>query len=384
MTALEKIKQRKKSSKGMISNFLTILTIILIFAFSVTAIIFIGFTFVSSASAASETRTETEIKKEAAKKFQEAMQYAQTFKNIVQVNKKEDENIQVGAFKFEPKKAFVDPKKPEGQIGWYTNNPTQAAYYDESAQHDMQQIANDAIAETTKDENYKDTNGNPIPSPGKSVINSFQTRPVFKVTKDDEHIVKGNELISNAKEIISGTLSSKIKCKDNTQEVCESIFEQKNCNEEVRTVKRVCEKVSQIILIDDPYPGCQRHTSPPAIEDCLAYEVQIPHYRGTGYGKIVLPQKRGARVGFSDSRHPHYYITATNENTGERVIPRRQVSNDYYIELPVSDSQDQTFSFVVERWDRCTCDQPGRMKVYINYMRKIPKIEWKEVSCRDI
>jgi hypothetical protein len=384
MTALEKTKRRKKSHKEMISDFLTILTIVLIFAFSFATIIFIGFTFVSSASAASETRTEVEIKKEAAKKFQEAMQYAQTFKNIVQVNKKEDENIQIGDFKFKPQKTFIDPKKPEEQKGWYTNNPTQAAYYGRSAQHDTQQMANDAIAETTKDDNYKDTNGNPVPTPGKSVVSSFQTRPVFKVTKDDEYLVKSNELISNAKGIISGTLSGKIKCKDNTQEVCESIFEQKTCNEEIRTVKKICEKVPQIILIDDPYPGCQRHTSPPAIEDCLAYGVQIPHYRGTGYGRIVLPQKRGARVGFDNSKHPYYYITATNEATGEKVIPRRQVSNGYYIELPVSNTQDQTFSFVVERWEHCTCERPGRMDVYINYMRKIPKIEWKEVSCREI
>ncbi len=116
----------------------------------------------------------------------------------------------------------------------------------------------------------------------------------------------------------------------------------------------------------------------------MAGGIQIPHYRGAGYGKIVIPKNRGARIGFSDSKHPYYYITATNETTGEAVIPRRQVSNGYYLELTPSKAQDQTFSFVVERWDHCTCNQPGRMNIYINYMRKIPKVEWDEVSNRDI
>ena len=379
MTVSEKTKRRKKSCKKMVGDFLTILTIILIFVFSLACIVFISFTFVSSTSAALDT------KEEAAKKFQEAMQYAQTYKNIVQVNKNEE--IQIRDFKFVPQKAFIVPKKPEDSKepkSWYTNNPTQTTYYGRSTQHDTQQMANAAIAETTKDTDYNDINGNPIPTLGKSIVNSFQTRPIYKVTTNDEYIAKGNQLIKDAKNIVTGSSGSTVKCEIEKKTICESTYEQKTCNEEIRTVKRICEKVPQIILIDDPYQGCQRHTSPPAIEDCLAYEVQIPHYSGTGYGKIVLPQKRGARVGFSDSRHPHYYITATNDTTGEKVIPRRQVSNGYYIELPVSNVQDQTFSFIVERWDECSCDQPGRMKVYINYMRKIPKIEWQEVSCRDI
>jgi hypothetical protein len=366
---------KRKTVKRMIGDCITILTIIAIFVFSVSCIGFIIFTFISSsASAATE--------KSAADKFQEAMQYANSFKDVVQTEKTGEGNVnlKVNSFKLKPGEAFIDPKTKKS---WYMDNPAQSNYYNQGNAHGMEK---EAIAETSRDENYKDANGNPVPTPGKTVISSFQTRPIYKVTKDDEYIVKGNQLTKNSKDIINGNLGGDIKCKDGKEKQvnCESTYEQKICNEEVRTIKRIREEAVEVVFIDDPYSGCKKHTSPPAIEDCLAGEVQIPHYQGTGYGIIEIPKNRGARIGFSDSRHPHYYITATNKITGKVVIPRRQVSNGVYIELPISKDQDQTFNFVVERWDRCTCNQPGHMNVYINYMRKIPKVEWKEVSKRDI
>ena len=360
---------KRKTAKRIVGDCMTILTVIAIFSFSVTCIGFILFTFISSPARAAD-------------KFQEAMQYANSFKDVVQTEKG-NIILKVSSFKLEPGKTFSDPKT---QKSWYTDNPTQSNYYN---QGNIDGMEKEAITETTKNESYQDANGNPITTPEKTVIGSFQTRPIYKVTKNDDYMAKGDQLIKNSKDIITGNLDGDTKCKDDKEKKekqanCESTYEQKTCNEEVRTIKRICEKVPQVVIVDEPYAGCQRHISPPSIEDCLAGVVQIPHYSGTGYGKIVIPKNREARVGFSDSIHPYYYITATNETTGVVVIPRQQVSNDYYLKLTPSKAQDQTFSFIVERWDGCSCDKPGRMNIYINYMRKIPKISWEEESCREI
>ena len=303
--------------------------------------------------------------------YNEAMKIANSLQNtvrsdgkVIQVTKSTGE-----AVTFDPQIVFKD------QPGGYSSNPPQVSY---SA--DVDAMQNAANLEITQGTANKDVLGNQA-AVGKLVADNSKTRPIFKISNDDDFITKSNRVIGDAQNIVKGESSA---CEEKTEEKCTATFEQKTCNETIRTIKRICEKVPHITFIDDLYAGCQKHISPPAIEDCLAGEISIPHYSGTGYGKIVIPQNRGARVGFSDSRHPYYYITATSDTTGEVVIPRRQVSNGYYIELPISKAQDQTFSFIVERWDGCTCHEPGRMKIYINYRRKIPRIEWKEGACRDV
>jgi len=66
------------------------------------------------------------------------------------------------------------------------------------------------------------------------------------------------------------------------------------------------------------------------------------------------------------------------------VSPHTRVDNGRYIELPTSKTQDQTFSFIAHRADGCSCQYPGSLNVYFDYIRKIPEVEWKEGSCRDI
>ena len=316
---------------------------------------------------------EATIAKTPAEQFNEAMKVANLLQNTV---RSDGDTIKVikstgEAVTFDPQTVF------KNQPGGYSSNPPQVGYgIDTNA---MKNAAELGITQVTANKDTHDTQ-----AVGKMVADNSRTRPIFKVSQDDDFIVKSNRAIDGAQHIVRGKSSSEINCEEKIEEKCTATFEQKICNEEIRTVKRICEKVPQITLIDEPYANCQKHTSPPAIEDCLAGEIPIPHYAGTGYGTVVIPKNRGARVGFSDSKHPHYYITATNETTGEIVISRRQVSNGYYIELPISKAQDQTFSFVVERWDQCSCNQPGRMKIYINYWRKIPQIEWQEGACRDI
>lgn len=425
MTVLEKTKRRKKSYKKMVGDFLTILTIILIFVFSLACIVFISFTFVSSASATSET-------KEAAEKFQEAMQYANSKRDVIQTETIEEGNLKktdfkVGSFKLEPEKVFSDPKN---QKSWYNANPTQTTYYSESTQHDTQQMANAAIAETTKDTDYKDTNGNPVPVAGKSIISSFQTRPVYKVTTNDEYIAKGNQLIKDAKNIVTGTSGSAVKCESEKKTICESTYEQKTCNEEVRTIRRICEKVPSITTYvkDIVYPNCQSLIVTQHVDnhcpsgyrevfgadmvrtkgnhwddirfctkqtndgfECYSggYYVERVVDSNFGSGVATVPKKLHARIKISNVYFNPVKVTVINDTTGATICNNSDYGNGGIIELPYSDTQEQTFKFYAtqqscEGWF-CRRDT-GVLVLYIDRIAK-EKIAndpvWQE-ACRDI
>jgi len=87
---------KRKTIKRMVGDCMTILTVIVIFSFSVTCIGFILFTFISSPARAAD-------------KFQEAMQYANSFKDVVQTEKTEEGNInlKVNSFKLKTGEAFM-------------------------------------------------------------------------------------------------------------------------------------------------------------------------------------------------------------------------------------------------------------------------------------
>lgn len=269
----------------------------------------------------------------------------------------------------------------EAGVENYTDNPEQTKYYHGVTAGSSKDLLDDGQKEYRYSEDDKENNAS------QAALKSFRKNPKVKIdpsNPNDPIIARAKHIMKNASEIVTGKPDPTSVTGPRESKTCSIEYTKKTCNEQKGPLQRVCEKVPKVVIVDDPYPGCQGHTSPGSVEDCLAGTVQIPHYRGTGHGRIVLPKKRGARVGFSDSRHPHYYITVNNETTGQQTIPRRRVSNGHYIELPISETQDQTFNFVVERWDQCTCNQPGRMNIYINRMRKMANVEWQEGSCRDI
>ncbi len=177
------------------------------------------------------------------------------------------------------------------------------------------------------------------------------------------------------------------ECKTNDEDKSDQQIDDRDCNacvnyqEEAQPLTKVCEKVPHIqIKKDFSSSGYQKHTSPGSVEDCLVGSVTIPPYSGTGHGKIIVPKNRSARVGFSDSRHPFYYITIVNETTGQTLYQHSRVYNGQYIELPYSKIQDQAFSFIADRWDQCTCNQPGRMNIYMDCIDY--EISWVE-TCNE-
>lgn len=415
----EENKKNRKTTKELIDSFITILSKILTFVFCAILIIFIILVFISSLVKASPD------------KFQEALKYINSHKSVISVKKDNDKNIiEVDSFKLEPEKIFIDPKTKKS---WYTDNPTQSSHYDKNNVHEMKK---EAMAETTKDEGSKDTNGNPIPSPGKTVISSFQSRPIYKITKDDGYIAKGSELIKNAKDIVTGASGSNMKCRDANEGkvACEYTYEQKTCNEEVRTIKRVCEKFAKpsVLTINHTYPNCRRfaiaqgvytpcppgysqilyadmiRSHPPHSDDvyfcmqpvgnkeqaeCYSDAYYIASWAESNHdaGRATVPKKLHSRIRTSNAYSGSIAVTVINETTGQPVVQNARYSTGGIIELPYSETIDQTFRFYIME-SECRgwfCSSPiGILVLYVDHINreKTIKVEWIEdkEACHDI
>lgn len=409
---------KRKTVKRIFGDCMTILTVIVIFSFSVSCIGFILFTFISSpASAATE--------ESAADKFQEAMRYANSFKDVVQTEKTEEGNInlKVNSYKLEPGETFMDPKT---QKSWYTNNPTQSNYYNQGNAHGMEK---EAIAETTKDESYQDANGNPVPTPGKLVTTSFTSRPIAKIGQNEEFMQKGKIVTDNANNIIGGESNKYINCEKQKMSACKTIHVEKTCNEEVRTIRRICEKVPSITTYvkDFVYPNCQsliitQHvnthcpsgygevfgtdmvhtednhwddirfcTKPADGLECYSggYYVERAVDSNFGSGVATVPKKLHARIRISNVYFNPVKVTVINDTTGATICNNSDYGSGGVIDLPYSDTQDQTFRFYATQnscrgWF-CRRDT-GVLVLYIDRMAKekiANKPIWKE-SCRDV
>ncbi len=237
----------KKNTKKALEYLLAVIFAIstLMLSILVIFLFFCIFTIIAASSAfAAADKTPAE-------KFQEAMQYTNSLKNIVSV---EGNNIKVDSFKLAPEKTFSNPKTKES---WYTENPKQTGYYDRV--DNAQEMGKEAIAETTKDEVYNDANGNPMPTPGKAVINSFRTRPIVKVNQNEAYVKNSNLVIDNALNVVAGTSNKFINCENKKTISCKIKYNEKTCNEEVRTVQRICEKVPIISVTTKEvvFPNCK-------------------------------------------------------------------------------------------------------------------------------
>ncbi|EKE00551.1 MAG: conjugal transfer mating pair stabilization protein TraN [uncultured bacterium] len=177
------------------------------------------------------------------KDFQKGVDYANSKKGAVQEV----------VTRFNPQEVFG------GQRGGYTENPSQTGYYKDT-QSDTIALEGAARVEVTKDEDYKDVRGNSVPTPGKVVTEGFKTRPVFKISKDEEHMKKARLIENNASNIVVGESNKNIDCKRRKMLASKTIHVEKTCNEEVRTLRRICEKAPTIKIVDQPYQETQTYS----------------------------------------------------------------------------------------------------------------------------
>ncbi|CAL7962389.1 hypothetical protein GAMM_30021 [Gammaproteobacteria bacterium] len=408
---------KKKTLKRIFSDFMTVLTVISIFVFSIASLVFIIFTFIASPAKAISDNSG---------KFQEAMQCVNSLKNKISLEKDEDKNIiKVGSFKLEPEKTFIDPKTKNS---WYTDSPTQTNHY----QDDIN-MKKEAISETERD--YKDTNGNLVPTPGKAVTESFKKRPVFKISRNEEYIKKGELIEANAGNVITGESNKHIDCENKKLSTCKIVQVEKTCNEEVRTIRRICEKHARVTtyLKDVVYPDCKavvvttavwnncpggysgimyadmvegptdddvricvRQANPGESLECLGgYQISGKwnniHGNGSGNeGVATVPKKTHARIRFSNIYgHGRYLpVTIVNDTTGQTLHNNVRFYNGQVIDLPFSEDKDQVFRFYKsDRTSRASWRDIGVVILYIDHIhreRVANEPVWEESLCHDL
>jgi hypothetical protein len=200
---------------------------------------------------------------------------------------------------------------------------------------------------------------------------------------------KGKLVTDNANNIIGGESNKYINCEKQKMSACKTIQVEKTCNEEVRTIRRICEKVPSITTYvkDIVYPNCQsvivaqtfrggcpsgygaiaasdmvRHETYDDIYICqktvsaneglecsggyLIYGISgnSNHYV-QNTGKATVPKKMHGRIRFSNVYSSPMRVTIVNETTGQTIYNAGSFTNRQVIELPFSETQDQVFRF---------------------------------------
>jgi len=352
------------------------------------------------------------IAKTPTEQFNEAMKIANSLQNtirsdgkVIQVTKSTGETVT-----FDPQTVFKD------QPGGYTNNPPQVDYGTNASA--MENIAQKGIIQ-----GISNAHDHSAPAVGKMVADNFKTRPVFKISKDDDFIVKSNAVIRDAQNI--GQPNNGIDCnlQPSTQEKCIATFEQKTCNEEIRSVTKVCEQIPKVTIINKDvvntnckhleiryghYNGCRAGyrqllytdvikgpnwddvflCDRPAWEgeqECyLGYAVYGCHHksnRRNDYENIwaqgIIPKKLQGYIRIERIYGGGLSGMIINVTTGE-VVSKGSFSENQVIQLPVSETQDQVFKYEPQAGK-------GVVVIYVERINRVKeaKIQWEE-SCREI
>ena len=346
--------------------------------------------------------------------FQKNLEYARALKDTPQKE----------MAKFKPQEVFKNQK------GGYTEDPSQTSHYKGIEQNDTNEMEAAARVDVIKDEDYKDADGKPISTPGKTVTEGFKTRKIFEITQNDKYIKQGKLIETNAHNIVGGESNKHIDCKNKKLSTCKIVHVEKTCNEEVRTIQKICEKVPKITTHVNEIicPNCQSlvitqhvdshcpsghgqllyadmvQTSGNHWDDIRFCTKGLPNNEGSecftgGYiitsnrdnrdsGRATVPKKLHARIRISNAYFNDINGTIINETTGQTLYNNTHFNNGQAIELPYSDTQDQTFRFYPEqpqnhggkRWFRGR--STGVMVLYIEHINreKVADITWPDTG----
>ena len=345
--------------------------------------------------------------------FQQALQLANSLKG----------KAKEAVGKFNPQEVFKNQK------GGYTEEPSQTGHYQGTTQLNAFDMEKSAHNEILKDEPVLGKDGNPRPTPGKVVAEGFQKREVYKINQEAEFMQKGKLITGNAQSIVMGESNKNIDCENQKLSSCKTVQIEKTCNEEIRTVQRVCEKVPNVssFVREITYPNCQHlvmiidgQSSCPAGYDQILHTGEIrtalmqwkearlctksispqdniecyfgKYYIGInqqGSERAIIPKKFHSRIKFSNVHGSETKATIINETTGQTLYNEGTFSNGQVIELPYSDIQDQTFrfyiipspGFMVWEWGHI-----GVMALYINskYREQGARLESWQEACHDV
>ena len=347
--------------------------------------------------------------------FQKGLDYAKS--------KSAQDKIQEALSGFKPQEVF------KSQKGGYTEDPPQADHYKGETQSNTIELAKAAQEEIAKNEDYKDKDGNFVPTPGKAITEDFKSRKVFKIGQKEDFMQKGKLVTENANNIVMGESNKHINCEAKKMSACKIVQVEKTCNEEVRAIRRICEKVPSITthVNEIVYPNCQvldikqhvntrcssgytqilesdmvhtRHDHWDDIRFCTklvpvgepaecysgGYYIATSHRGYFGSERAIVPKKLHARIKISNVYDGFVVGTIFNETTGQPVRNNESFSGGQVIELPYSETQDQTFLFYAIGQRGRYGQRIGVMVLYVDKINKERVADvpvWQE-SCRDV
>jgi len=329
----------------------------------------------------------------------------------------------------------ADPKyDPRTKIDGYTEQPKkEISYYHEEGSDSAGMEIDAATAVKPGLE------GSPNGNTGQAVIHSFKKRPVYKLTWNDPDIQSAKNVEDHPEKHVKLDINSKTNCEKKKTTNCKETFNDKTCTEQVKALVKVCEKVPKIATSsrEIAYPNCQqliitqhvRSYCPagygemfsadmvqtfddhwddirfcaralPAGEgaECFSGAYYVTSNRGSrDAGRVTVPKKLHARIGMSNVYYGFIIGTIINETTGETIHSNAQFSNGQVINLPYSETQDQTFRFYAVQpqsgvsggrfFRRLPEHRPGVMVLYVEHTKReaVANFEgWQEADCHEI
>jgi hypothetical protein len=320
---------------------------------------------------------------------------------------------------FNPTEAFKDKK---GKI-LFTETPPEADHYQAVEQGSKDVLENEGRNSIDKNDATK------------TIWKSFGN-PKIKLNADDSLFDSSREIIKNSAAIATGVSSSPgeivkdgdvpgINCQES--KVCRIEYVKKTCNEEVKPLKKICTRTPIITVNEAIYPNCKqlvitkhynnycpsgygqlfyadlvlttdnhwddirfctREVFIGEDSECFSGGYIITSNRNnTDLGSATVPKKLHARIKISSADFNDLFGTIINETTGQTLYSKTHFSNGQIIELPYSETQDQTFRFYAD-------SSPGRgrstgvMVLYIDHINhKTVDVTWpetlSEMSCHD-
>lgn len=314
--------------------------------------------------------------------------------------------------------------KIEDNIEKYTANPEQIAHYKE------ENLDTIAMEQKAAKESVPDAVESPRENAGQIVAGSFKKRMVYKIDKNDPDVVIAKDIEANPEKHAKVTFDTKASCQKKKTLHCEETFSEKRCEEQVRALTRICEKVPKITTStrDIVYPNCKnliitqhvnshcpsgysevlyadmvhtrdnhwddirfctRAVSVGETPDCYSggYYIATNHKGYYGSERATVPKKLHARIKISNVYFEPVKGTIINETTGQTISNNEGFTNGRVVELPYSETQDQTFRFYAVKPGGGGGDPTGIMTLYVDNIQreKVANVEsWQETNCSDI
>ena len=255
----------------------------------------------------------------------------------------------------------------------YTDRPSPTIHYQGVTQGDAEGLKTSGSEEMSKNE------------AASAILKNF-ANPKLKIDSSESWLNKSRDIIKNAHAIATGVSSNGVNCKE--QKICRTVYTKKTCNEQVRNLQKICDKIPKIkssiktvacpscksVMVAQTFRGgCPSGYSQMVYSDMIQYvdwddisicvkavgdEESLECYAGylvygiSGDNRLVqsswrgtVPKKAHGRLKFSNVYRGNMAVTIVNETTGQTLYSGTNFTNGQVVELPFSEIQDQTFRF---------------------------------------